>query len=242
MPEAGPLTWGPYTLMPGATVTFVGPVTVTPGGGGDCTVVDTAGNQYRLTAAGGGGWIAVLPDRTHPELAGPMELPGGCMLQVQASPEEMARQEELARQAQEAESARQEAYDQRSELADARLLEWLSEEQRRTYGEYRWFSLTASDGSPWRIIADGSYSGNVLQLDRNGQPVCSYCAHPRSCPPSETYLAQALAIVSDVARFKTVANLYCRYQPSVVNVVSAGEYTSVAGGAAWSGLLQALRR
>jgi hypothetical protein len=216
-------------VTPGVPVTLGAPMTAAPGEGGRC-ILTTANEQYTFRAAGGSGWTVICAGGPLAVLSEPVDLPAGAMLQVQVSPEDAARLQEQARLAREAEEERQRAAEARRELAERRLLAWMSDEQRKTYEEYQWFSLTASDGSPWRIVADGSQSGNVLELDGNGQVVRSYCAHPRGCLPAETYLAQALSMVTDVARFKMVANVYHTYQPQ-----------PGCQGITWAGLVQALR-
>jgi hypothetical protein len=225
-------------------------MTATPGDGDFC-ILATANEQYTFRAAGGADWTVVRAEGAPFVLRGAVDLPTGAVLQVQLSPEEAARQQEQARLAREAEEERQRAKAIRLELATQRLLAWMSEDQRKTYEEYRWFSVTASDGSPWRIIADGSQSGNVLELDENGEAVRSYCAHPGSLVPAETYLAQSLVIMTDVARFKAVANVCHDYRPQSLDVtfdtsgmpVFAGGGSAGGGGgtSGWTSLAQTLR-
>lgn len=233
------LVWGPVDVMPGVPVTLQGPMTAAPGDGGRC-ILSCAREQYIFHAAGDASWTVIPPEGAPFELGVTLELPAGTVLQVRISPDEAARQQEQARQAREAEQARQEAIRKRAELAEQRLVAWMSDGQRQSYEQYRWFSITASDGSPWRIIADGSQSGNVLELDGNGQAMRSYCAHPRGSPAFETYLAQALAIMTDVARFKLVANVYHMHQPPATWTFAVDDERVEASG--WSGLVQALRR
>jgi hypothetical protein len=234
------LVWGPVDVMPGVPVTLNGPMTAAPGDGGAC-ILTAAGEQYTFRAAGGASWTVVPPGGAPFVLSERLDLLAGTMLQVQLSPEEAARQQAQARLAREAEEERRRAAAARQELAGQRLVAWMNEEQRRSYEDGRSFVITASDGSPWRIVADGSQSGNVLELDGNGEVVRSYCAHPRASMAAETYLAQALSIMTDVARFKMVANVYYTYQPQA-NVTFSAAGGGDCGGITWSGLLQALRR
>jgi len=195
---------------------------------------------YALAAGGGGGgggdgWTCVGPGQFVFEVQADMQA-------VQAAIAERNR----------AEREHAEAWAARSRLAEKRLGAWLSEEQARCRCEHGWFPVTGSDGTRWRILATGGVTGNVLLLGDDGKPLFGYCAHPCRCPPAEAYLAQALAIQSDVERFLKVANLYHDYRPpllrAVLPVAVAGEMTAgdlvadVAEAAPrWTGLLEALR-
>jgi hypothetical protein len=215
-------------------------MTAAPGEGGACTLT-TANEQYIFRAAGGADWTVLPPEGAAFELNATLDLVAGTVLQVHLSPEEAARQQERARLARLEEQERQLLAAARLELAAQRLVAWMSGEQRKTYEEYQWFSLTASDGTPWRIVADGSQSGNVLELDGNGEVVRSYCAHPRASLAPETYLAQALAIITDVARFKMVANVYYTYQRPATSMTFMVDDEQVEA-SRWPGLLRALGR
>jgi hypothetical protein len=216
MPDDGHPPWGPYQLMPGATINVAEPVVVTPGGDGTgICITDVAGTyRYAFTAAPGWGW-AVTTAEGSAELTGRVEVPAGSAIHYGVSPEEAAetrrgeerRIEELRR----AREERERAWKLRTELAEARLLAWMDDQQRADYARMRRFCVTASDGSRWQIVADGSQTGNVLLMNACGEPVCSYCAHPYGVPQAETYLAQALALITDVAKFRAVANIYSTY-------------------------------
>jgi hypothetical protein len=107
----------------------------------------------------------------------------------------------------EAERERLRAIEERRARAEARLLAWLDEGQARTYRAFKYFDLVASDGTRWRIQCAGM-TGNCILLNQAGEPHRSYCAHPYTAIYEEAWLAQALALRTDVAAFFAVANPY----------------------------------
>jgi hypothetical protein len=109
--------------------------------------------------------------------------------------------------AREAERERLRAIEERRIRAEARLLAWLDETQARTYCAFKHFDLVASDGTRWRIQCAGM-AGNCILLNQAGYPHRSYCAHPYTAINAEAWLAQALALRTDVRAFLAVANPY----------------------------------
>jgi hypothetical protein len=130
---------------------------------------------------------------------------------------------------------RERAWQERTTLAHARLLAWMSDEQAESYRASGHFTVTASDGSRWRILATGGQTGNVILLNDAGERLRGYCAHPYNCPAAEAYLAQALAIMTDVHGFLKVANPYTVYPQSQAEAAAGPART-------FRSLLEAFRR
>lgn len=127
-------------------------------------------------------------------------------------PQAMAAAAEAVR---EAERERLRAAEERRVRAEARLLAWLDEAQVRAYRAFRCFDVTASDGSRWRIQCVGM-TGNCILLDRAGAPHRAFCAHPYAVIPEEAWLAQALALRTDVRAFLAVANPYGTFGANIL--------------------------
>lgn len=137
--------------------------------------------------------------------------------------EEIRRQLEatLARQ-REREARRFAAEEKRkAEIAEARqrgmalLLEWMSEKQREQFEKHKTFLVVGQSGKIYEI-REGT-SGNVIELDENGNPVARYCAHPDNTvelPREDVWLAQKLALEHNEEAFLKVANRSDHVLPS----------------------------
>lgn len=96
------------------------------------------------------------------------------------------------------------------ERAAQLLQEALSERQRLEMAEKGFFSLTVHDSKTkeqrhYRIRK--GRSGNVEQIDANGNRLKGFCIHPiMACPDEDTMLAQKLMLETQEDEFLRVAN------------------------------------
>lgn len=101
--------------------------------------------------------------------------------------------------------------EQAQERACALLLALVCEEERRRYADRHEVIVTGSHGSRYKITH--GYQGNVYRLDKRGNIVAGYCAHPRMhtgdgrLPMEDAMITQILAIRADEAEFLRVANV-----------------------------------
>ena len=86
------------------------------------------------------------------------------------------------------------------------LIELLSDEQRRTWSEHRWFAVRGSaSGRTYRIRA--GIVNNVDRLSEDGTVRDRVlCAHPTDIPDDDCHLAQMLLLVTDENEFVRIAN------------------------------------
>lgn len=127
----------------------------------------------------------------------------------QLSTEEIERQRlaalqhaEERQQRWEKEAAERKAADERAKQL---LLELLSSEQQAEYREDSAFHVIAEDGTRYRVKE--GWSGNVEELDAEGQPVARFCIHPREqVPIADNMALQKMLLETDVVRFRSVAN------------------------------------
>lgn len=90
------------------------------------------------------------------------------------------------------------------EKAEGLLRSMLTQEQLDQFDAMAAFEVT-TERARYRI--ERGRSGNVKELDVDGQVVASYCIHPRErVPNADTMLAQKLILESDEAEFLRVAN------------------------------------
>lgn len=107
------------------------------------------------------------------------------------------------REAMNAWAKRRAAVDAAERRAELVLHDWMTPEQRRTWRSRGWFEVRSNKGNLWRI-RQGSM-GNVLEMGPFRHH--AWCAAPVGVPPADEYLAQALMIMSDEAKFKSIANM-----------------------------------
>jgi hypothetical protein len=90
------------------------------------------------------------------------------------------------------------------------LRENLTDEQKAELAEKRYFSLGVIDsktGERRTYRIHQGRSGNVEQVDDNGQRLKRFCIHPNiACPDEDTMLAQKLWLETREAEFLRVAN------------------------------------
>lgn len=135
------------------------------------------------------------------------ERPGRNPQQVEALRLERERRD---REWEEYQRDRREAYQRARTL----LLEFLTDEQRRTYEQAEWFEVVGSAGNTYRI-----HPGSVgnIHWRRNGEMVGRLCAHPsldhEDLPDPDIALAQLLALKTDEPGFIRIANVHVGERP-----------------------------
>lgn len=94
---------------------------------------------------------------------------------------------------------------QADEKARKLLVECLSPEQRASFEQHGYFDVQIADGRRFRIKK--GWSHNVFELNAEGKPLRSLCAHSREAVPEfDNMLAQKLWLEIDPDRFLQVAN------------------------------------
>lgn len=103
--------------------------------------------------------------------------------------------------------------------ARATLKSFLSPEQRTSYEAHQYFDVVGSAGNTYRIMTDGSASGNVTWRTR-GQAAGKYCAYPKGYTPDgnvipveDQFLGQMLQLITDEASYLNKANLFSGNYP-----------------------------
>lgn len=113
------------------------------------------------------------------------------------------------------------------------LVSFLNEEQRKTFEEEHFFEVIGSQGNRYRIMTNGSASGNVTwrapgsEMLQNLLPNAhftvggTYCAYPRktdwngkAIPVLDQILGQMLELVADENAYLAKANLFGGTYPS----------------------------
>jgi len=113
-----------------------------------------------------------------------------------------------------AQRARQDAYQQQireneekkriaEEKAEALLMLYLTDEQKKSYKEHGHFETQVNDRR-YRL-RKGSH-GNVRELDKTGKEVASLCVNVQGVPYSDNVLAQFLALHTDEDYLRRTAN------------------------------------
>lgn len=125
-------------------------------------------------------------------------------------------QEARAAVARRIENGRSERVRAARERARELLRSQLNETQRADYDTHRWFEVTGSAGTRFRI-GPGS-NGNVSVYNHAGERVARICAHPDGdLPEPDIHLAQMLALMVDERGFVARANCHegrpVRYGP-----------------------------
>ncbi len=94
--------------------------------------------------------------------------------------------------------------DEADKKAEALLLRHLSEEQRKTWRESRYFELIAKGGR-YRLYK--GWAGNVARIGADNRETDRYCIHPAlMVPEADNLLAQKLMLEMEEERFLKVAN------------------------------------
>jgi len=124
-------------------------------------------------------------------------------------------QEELDRAAAavvglEAERERERAEETARQLrANELLMAALDKQQREDFmhrGAFR-LDVLSRDGTKRRYEIVRGRTGNVYQLDKAGNRIFNFCAHPQiACPNEDTMLAQKLMLEADEEEFLALAN------------------------------------
>lgn len=83
------------------------------------------------------------------------------------------------------------------------LTAWMTPAQRKTYKNGQYFMVKSSTGRKWRINCN-STTGNCYLMDEGAY----YCASVPGVPPADTFLTQALTIMTDERKFMRIANRY----------------------------------
>lgn len=83
------------------------------------------------------------------------------------------------------------------------LYSCLTNYQKRTYRQNKWFHVTSNKGRKYRISHGDTMN---ITLIEKGKPTKKYCIHPRNVPVEDTMLAQKLLIETNEDQFLKVAN------------------------------------
>lgn len=92
--------------------------------------------------------------------------------------------------------------------ARATLLQYLNDEQKRTFNNFNYIDCVGSEGTRYRIETDGSAVSNVWWLDDNGERKGQFCAAPEAyggIPIFDLYFGQLLALITKELGFLDVA-------------------------------------
>ncbi len=104
-----------------------------------------------------------------------------------------------------AEAERQAAAKLADERAAQLLEQHLDEPQRQQFRKRKPIRVIAGDGAAFEL--GHSWAGNARELDKDGQPVASYCIHAREhIPLPDHLLSQKLLLEADPAAFRRIAN------------------------------------
>lgn len=114
----------------------------------------------------------------------------------------------VARQEQQEERRAREAVqvlaDEADKKAESILLKHLSEEQRRTYHESRYFELVTRSGR-YRLYK--GWAGNIARIGEGNVETDRFCIHPTDrIPEADNLLAQKLMLEIEEDRFLKIAN------------------------------------
>jgi hypothetical protein len=109
------------------------------------------------------------------------------------------------RERREAEEKRRREEQEAKERAEALLVRHLNEQQREDLRTKNHFFVEVR-GEKYKISR--GRSGNVQQIDKDGQAIRQFCIHPREyVPDADTMLAQKLFLETDPDGFHRIANV-----------------------------------
>jgi hypothetical protein len=123
---------------------------------------------------------------------------------LELTPDELERREQRRLEAEERSRERERKQAEANDKAEELLRSMLTQEQLGQLDAMAAFEVT-TERAKYRIKR--GRSGNVKELNVDGQVVASYCIHPRErVPDADTMLAQKLMLESDEAEFLRIAN------------------------------------
>jgi len=128
--------------------------------------------------------------------------------------------EEQRRRHQEYQARQQQQQQQRGRAqatALALLAELLSEDQLRDHQQRKFFDVVADSGRRYRILTNGSKSGNVRLMvgDQGDVEAAVLCAHLYGTEPTaDSFIAQKLALEDDEEGYLAIANV-SRLRPGI---------------------------
>lgn len=89
--------------------------------------------------------------------------------------------------------------------ANELLLRHLTKDQGEMYKKEKKFVVYGEDGKSYQV--GYGWSGNVVEMSKDGKPVKRYCIHPaQQIPIPDHMLSQKLMLETDSKRFREVAN------------------------------------
>ena len=197
-----------YTYISGSNGSLISIL----GGGGSSNIIGLGGGGSSNTIMGTSSFntpsVFVVDEDEYMNHAEYYELARqrGVMFRIRTAEEKRLAEEAAERQRIEIERVEREREEAKNRSLEL-LLSNLTDEQRKTFNEKKWFIVEGGKSkTKYRIRADYGIAGNieVLTLNRKVATLCCHCSH--DIPYYDQFLAQKLSLMFDEENFLRIAN------------------------------------